>query len=181
VQAQIPASLRAQHASLTAYVAVTLDTAGQVIGARVYRSSGNADVDGAALTAARSSKFAPGARECKPTGGTYLVAETLDATALAPPPSATACDHDVQPLRLVDARFPDEARYDRAFGTVVVDALVDPSGHFISAKIARSSGNPFIDAAAVQAARESTFKPKMVACKAVAGEYELTTNFNSIF
>jgi TonB family protein len=56
----------------TAEVQVSLDTAGRVTDARIYRSTGSMGLDRVAVLAARRSTYAPQIVDCQPAGGTYL-------------------------------------------------------------------------------------------------------------
>lgn len=56
----------------TAKVKVDLDAAGQVVGTSIYESTGNMQLDRAALDAARESRYAPEERDCKNVAGSYL-------------------------------------------------------------------------------------------------------------
>lgn len=64
----------AQAAGLvgTVKVKVDLSAAGAVLGASVYESSGSMELDQAALSAARASRYAPEERDCKNVPGSYL-------------------------------------------------------------------------------------------------------------
>lgn len=53
-------------------VQVRIDEHGQLVSSSIYRSSGNASIDAAAIKAAQGSTYAPGAHLCKPVGGDYL-------------------------------------------------------------------------------------------------------------
>lgn len=56
----------------TAKVKVDLDAMGEVVGTSVYESTGNPQLDQAALTAARESRYAPEQVDCKNISGSYL-------------------------------------------------------------------------------------------------------------
>lgn len=56
-------------------------------------------------------------------------------------------------------------------GTVVVRVVVAPSGAVAAESIIESSGNPYLDRAAIVAARESTYSPKIVNCAATFGDF----------
>jgi TonB family protein len=56
----------------SAQIQVTLDAAGHVTDLRIYRSAQDPQLDRAAITAARSSTYAPAIVECLPAGGSYL-------------------------------------------------------------------------------------------------------------
>ena len=57
---------------VTVQIAVTIAPSGKVVGAEVYRSSGDPAVDKAVLTAAEKSTYSPKLVNCVPVGGTYL-------------------------------------------------------------------------------------------------------------
>lgn len=56
----------------TVAVRVELDASGDVLGASIQYSAGDAALDAAALEAARHSRFAPEIVDCAPHSGTYL-------------------------------------------------------------------------------------------------------------
>ncbi len=55
-----------------AQVEVSLDAAGNVTAAQIYRSANDLRLDRAALAAARETKYRPQIRACVPIGGSYL-------------------------------------------------------------------------------------------------------------
>jgi protein TonB len=57
---------------VTVNVKVTVGPSGNLIGAEVYKSSGNMMIDQAALRTARQSTYAPKLVNCQPTTGDYL-------------------------------------------------------------------------------------------------------------
>ncbi len=57
---------------VTAVIAVTVTTSGKAAAARVYRSSGDANVDRAVLTAAEKTTYSPKRIDCSPVQSTYL-------------------------------------------------------------------------------------------------------------
>lgn len=68
--------------------------------------------------------------------------------------------------------YPSNART-RHEATVNLIVTVGPDGKLQSARIAQSSGDMALDAAAMQAARDSQFAPKIVDCRPVSGQYLL--------
>jgi protein TonB len=76
VNAEMPEG--AAGATGTAQVLVRLRSSGAVDGVSIYRSTGNAFLDRAALVAARQSTYAPEIRACEAVGGSYLF--TVDFT-----------------------------------------------------------------------------------------------------
>ena len=69
---ETPAEARAQGATGTVEVEVSLAADGTVTGTRIYRSSGWAALDQAGLRAARESTYRPEERNCRPVAGSYL-------------------------------------------------------------------------------------------------------------
>ena len=61
--------------------------------------------------------------------------------------------------------------------TVEVTVLVGPAGNVESLSVSRSSGNLLIDAAAIQAARKSSYAPSIKNCRPIAGSY----TFRAVF
>jgi TonB family protein len=62
---------------------------------------------------------------------------------------------------------------------VQVAILVNPDGTVTNPWIWRSSGYPDADAAAIKSALATTYSPKVVDCKAVAGRYLFRADFQS--
>jgi TonB family protein len=62
----------ASSSPATADIRVTLDAAGHVTGADIYRSTNDTRMDHAAVVAARGSTYAPAIVECIPVGGSYI-------------------------------------------------------------------------------------------------------------
>jgi protein TonB len=79
VEPDYPEMARQQGAVGTTTVKVSLSQTGAVTGASVYRSSGNAQLDMAAVRAARSSSYRPEIDNCEPVGGDYLFVATFEA------------------------------------------------------------------------------------------------------
>lgn len=180
-----------------ATVAVTLDATGKVTAASVYQSSGDPGLDAAAVDAAKRSTYAPGATNCTPSGGTFAVQfEYTGVQTVAP-------DHDCpRPARVLTLVSPD-GRVMRWSGistetVVAVAVTIGADGNLVEARISQSSGNMALDQAAIAAARQSTYEPKMEAvpvrrqagaggaqnnsdagtvCRAVTGEYLFKVTF----
>lgn len=78
-----------------AQVLVTIDQYGNLISASIYKSSGNRDIDAAAIKAVRASKYSPKLVDCHPTLGHYLFrAEFLPDTDVAGCATAAAAAND---------------------------------------------------------------------------------------
>jgi len=67
-----PPLAQAQGAMGTASVRVSLSETGAVVGADIYKSTGNAALDREALKAARNSRYAPEVEDCQRVPGRYL-------------------------------------------------------------------------------------------------------------
>ena len=72
VRPQYPDAARMEGASGTALVLVNVDAQGFNRSQRIFKSSGNAMLDQAALTAARNSTYQPAFAQCTPVPGQYL-------------------------------------------------------------------------------------------------------------
>ncbi len=70
VSATVPDGFEGESA--VAQVRVTLDAAGNVTDAAIYRSAGNVLLDRSALAAAKLSRYRAEIRDCEPAGGSYL-------------------------------------------------------------------------------------------------------------
>jgi len=71
MQPQLPKSQWPPH-QVEAIVAVTVTTSGKAAGARIYRSSGDSNVDRAVVAAAQRSTYSPKVVSCVPVQSTYL-------------------------------------------------------------------------------------------------------------
>jgi TonB family protein len=72
VEPDYPKSAREQGVTGTVLVRVSLDPSGGVMSTSIYKSSGNAELDQAALAAAHESTYSPEIEDCQPVRGTYL-------------------------------------------------------------------------------------------------------------
>jgi len=110
---------------------------------------------------------------------------TAAPTAAPTAPPATAPPTPSGPIEATDADFinrvtpdyPDMAKEENIQGDVTVRITIGPSGQVISAEISESSGNAQLDAAALKAARESTFKPPTENGVATTRDYLIIYNF----
>ena len=80
-----------------------------------------------------------------------------------------------QPVERVMPEYPAIARAAHATGSVVVVVVIDETGKVIAVKAA--SGHPLLQAAAVKAAKDSTFMPTSVAGNPVKVLATITYNF----
>ncbi|HEX8806359.1 MAG TPA: energy transducer TonB [Candidatus Aquilonibacter sp.] len=176
-----PATPKDVRAPVEALVSVTIGADGSVVAARVVHSSGIADVDAAALQAARDSKYAPKIYSCEPMQATYLLKSTFDPAAATPSASASPtpltivvgappCNVPVTIVHAATPAYPASAK-DLGIGRVVVlvAVTVDADGKLIEAHIQQSSLNMALDQAALLAARKSTYAPMIVNCKKTTG------------
>jgi TonB family protein len=68
----IPAQVRALDVSGTVAVDVQLDSIGNITGASISQTTGNAAFDGIALAMARDALYSPARRACRAVASTYL-------------------------------------------------------------------------------------------------------------
>lgn len=71
---QMPTIAAEQGISGTTTVQIALNAKGGLVSHRIFASSGNPWLDGAALQSARMTRFAPETRNCERVGGAYLYA-----------------------------------------------------------------------------------------------------------
>jgi TonB family protein len=78
----------------------------------------------------------------------------------------------------VQPDYPQSAK-DIGIGPVTVEVAVaiGPTGDVLGAKVYKSSNNMAIDQAALSAARESTYSPKLVHCQPTQGDYFFRADF----
>src|SRR5438270_553927 len=74
---EMPAIAEAQGATGTAGVAIQLSATGSLVAESVLQSTGNPNLDRAALLSARMSRFTPEISNCAAVGGSYLYTVTF--------------------------------------------------------------------------------------------------------
>ncbi len=62
--------------------------------------------------------------------------------------------------------------------TVLVNVSLDSNGNVVDATVQQSSHNADIDVAAIRAAQQSRYQPKLVNCKGVHASYIFRAEFN---
>ena len=79
----------------------------------------------------------------------------------------------------VSPEYPESAK-EQGLGpvTVIVKITLSPSASVDSSSVLQSSGNMAIDQAALLAARQSSYAPKLSDCKPVEGTYSFRANFD---
>jgi protein TonB len=87
-----------------------------------------------------------------------------DAPAVAPPPlpPVRVGAHIKEPVKIrhVDPVYPKVAREALVEGIVIIEAVIDPTGHIAEARILR--GVPILDAAALEAVRQWEYTPTLL-------------------
>jgi|HubBroStandDraft_2_1064218.scaffolds.fasta_scaffold228580_1 TonB family protein len=78
----------------------------------------------------------------------------------------------------VQPDYPESAK-DLGLGavSVEVEVTVGPSGNLVTASVYKSSNNMSIDQAALRAARQSTYSPKLINCSPTTGNYLFRADF----
>jgi TonB family protein len=77
----------------------------------------------------------------------------------------------------VPADYPLIAAEQNSSGTAVIMVRLASTGAIRNAMIFESSGNQFLDRAALLAARQQTYSPQIVGCEPVSGSYLVTVDF----
>jgi TonB family protein len=103
-------------------------------------------------------------------------APSSGGAANVPAVLAAACTKPDSDALVVNPVMPAIPHGSKVSASVEIAVTIAPSGQVTQAKVARSSGNPTIDAAVLKAAQKSTYSPKIVNCRAVTGGYLFRAN-----
>lgn len=114
--------------------------------------------------------------------GTVASAPPAPVSTAPPGTPKPACKTPYQDATVVEqaqAEYPDSAR-DLGLGEVqvYVTVTVGPTGNLLDAKVTRSANNMSLDNAALAAARQSTYAPKIVDCQPTTGSYNFIVTFD---
>jgi len=104
----------------------------------------------------------------------------LSLTLAAADPASTGCVVPNVAASTVIAALPNKpviADNYNLTGTTWVQVDLDPNGQIASASIAKSSGYATLDQAALEAARQSTFRPETQDCQQRPGSYLFEVDF----
>jgi protein TonB len=141
--------------------------------------------DGAQMSGDGSNGVVPGEGEGEGTSS-GLAATALPAPTLTPAPVALtpkpSCAHPESAAHTIDAAQPDtpeSARERGATGTATVRVDLAETGAVRGVAIAQSAGDPSLDAAALDAARRSTYAPEIEDCSARPGSYLFRVEFDA--
>jgi protein TonB len=139
--------------------------------------------DGAQTSGDGSNGVVPGEGEGTSSG---LAATALPAPTLTPAPVALtpkpSCAHPQSAAHTIDTAEPDtpeSARERGATGTATVRVDLAETGTVRGVAIAHSAGDPSLDAAALDAARRSTYAPEIEDCSARPGSYLFRVEFDA--
>lgn len=91
---------------------------------------------------------------------------------LAPAPTLANPDNACWRTTPAYAEMPEIARQDGISGTAIVTADLKPNGYVEDVQIARSSGNHWLDEAALSAARTAHFKGSCAATQTFAVDFK---------
>jgi TonB family protein len=168
--AQIAHAAHLRRAHELALAAAAIHSKKLASNGQISDSSGNVDTSGSTgmTTASTSATTVPG------TGASAGQQQPVaDATPVYAPEMVVEARfvHQAQP------DYPEVAKAQNAEGTAVVFATIGPSGSVISTRIDQSTGNKLLDAAALVAARDSTFEPPMINGKPATETYRLVYTF----
>ena len=95
----------------------------------------------------------------------------------APTVACTAPDIAAHALNAITPETPRLAQEEGLTGTAQVKVSIDAAGSVTDVSIYRSSGSSLLDTAALNAAKESTYKADIRNCEAVPGSYLFTVVF----
>jgi protein TonB len=96
-----------------------------------------------------------------------------------PKPACKTPFQDATVVQQAQPEYPDSAR-EQGLGEVqvAVRVTIGPSGSLVNATISQSAGNMALDQAALAAARQSTYAPKIVNCQPEQGDYLFRVTFD---
>lgn len=115
--------------------------------------------------------------------GTVASAAPAPAAPAAPPgtpkPACKTPYQDATVVQQAQPEYPDSAR-EQGLGEVqvAVKVTIGPSGNLVDASVSQSAGNMALDQAALAAARQSTYAPKIVNCQPEQGDYLFRVTFD---
>jgi protein TonB len=136
----------------------------------------------ASTTSTESKYVAPkgGSANGVPEGtGTAPPAPVSTLPPGTPKPACKTPYQDATVVQQAQPEYPDSAR-EQGLGEVqvAVKVTIGPSGSLVNAAISQSAGNMALDQAALAAARQSTYAPKIVNCEPVTGDYLFRVTFD---
>lgn len=137
---------------------LTIDPAGKVKAVEVTKGV-RADLDEAAVASARMWVFTPAKRKGVPVEAMVALPVTfrLDGKKEDRKGEGSA----PEPLKTVSPAYPEGAKKRGVEGTVFVEATIDRTGSVVGVKVIKAV-DPELDAAALAALREWTFKPPVI-------------------
>jgi TonB family protein len=91
----------------------------------------------------------------------------------------TPCIHQASVVKAVSPNYPRSLPPGLAAFAVVVNVTIGEEGSVKGATVYDSSGYPDADAAAIEAAKASTYTPKVVDCKPAESVYQLREVFSN--
>jgi|GEM_PF-324364 len=172
-------------------VQVKVEENGDLSAVSVNRSSGNDELDAAALAAVKNSRFKPALQNDKPVSVYISIpiqfrlkeksdgqgAPSLQTPEFVPydePPSPIGGFKAIQENLI----YPEKAKQAGIEGTTVIQARVDEKGDIEKAVVLQSSGNDELDAAAIEALKKTKFKPAVFDKKPVGVYILIPVMFN---
>jgi protein TonB len=113
-------------------------------------------------------------------GGTGVIGQTIVMHAPEPPKTSgpvRAAELPVAPRKVVDVRpvYPEIARTARREGTVILEAVLDPTGSVTQLRVVRSV--PLLDEAAIEAVRQWKYTPSVYYGRPVSVLMTITIRF----
>jgi TonB family protein len=95
-------------------------------------------------------------------------------------PAPATCNRDAIVTTQVSPDYPESAReLGLGLATVSVRVYLSPRGTIAALRVVDSSGNLDLDQAALRAAAQSTYMPRMKNCKPAFGLYVFKVTFDS--
>ncbi len=108
------------------------------------------------------------------------VSTALVASAGTPPAHPASClqqFRDAGMVRPLSVEYPAITRLQGVTGTSLVRVDLNESGRVQNVYVTKSSGNRYLDKAALKAVNDGAFTPEIQDCRTVAGSYALEVTF----
>jgi len=112
------------------------------------------------------------------TTAPVAIAQTAPSASPSAGHRTRPCTSDATVTQYAEPKYDDVARSANRKGSVVVKVSIDPSGHIVKTDLLESSSNTHIDAAAMDAARHTTYYPTLVDCRPMAGTYAFRVDYD---
>jgi TonB family protein len=172
----IPPAIAELQSNITTLLAVRVATDGTIHDASIYKSSGNADFDQAALTCSNGADVAPLVHDGAPVEANWIVSAHWQPGLPFMIYTASAGGPELQMCSIRD--YPAEAVHQHLQGTSHITYVIGTDGTVQNTSVTNSSGFKILDDAAVQCVAQWHFYPVTQSGHAIDVENEAYISWN---